>query len=91
VDRLISEARAQARVSHPCVCEVYEVGEVEGEVYIAMQFIDGEALGAFEGRAPPRSRPDMAYSVEAEPFESSTMCHHTMCHRKSRDRHVCVT
>jgi serine/threonine-protein kinase len=46
VRRLIAEARAQARVSHDRVCKVYEVGEVSGEVYIAMEYIDGEPLGA---------------------------------------------
>ena len=50
LSRLVSEARAQARVSHERVCKVFEVGEVQGEVYIAMQFIDGEPLGAVAGR-----------------------------------------
>ncbi|PTL81082.1 hypothetical protein DAT35_23400 [Vitiosangium sp. GDMCC 1.1324] len=43
--RFLSEARAQARVRHERVCEVYEVGEVEGKVFIAMQYIDGQPLG----------------------------------------------
>jgi serine/threonine-protein kinase len=46
IKRLVAEARAQARVSHERVCKVYEVGEVGGEVYIAMQHIDGASLGA---------------------------------------------
>ena len=50
IPRFISEARAQARVSHDRVCKVYEVGEVEGEVYIAMQYIDGEPLSAIQRR-----------------------------------------
>ena len=45
-ERLISEARAQARVEHERVCKVYEVGEEQGEVYIAMQYIAGGTLGA---------------------------------------------
>src|SRR5262249_19679640 len=49
VRRLISEARTQARVNHERVCEVYEVDEVEGKVYIAMQYIKGEPLGALAG------------------------------------------
>jgi serine/threonine-protein kinase len=46
IKRLVAEARAQARVSHERVCKVYEVGEVGGEVYIAMAHIDGVSLGA---------------------------------------------
>ncbi|MGZ3457928.1 MAG: serine/threonine-protein kinase, partial [Archangium sp.] len=44
--RFLSEARAQARVNHERVCKVYEVGEVQGRVYIAMQFIEGRTLSA---------------------------------------------
>ena len=39
--RFMQEARAQARIDHPCICKVYEVGEIEGHAYIAMQLIDG--------------------------------------------------
>jgi serine/threonine-protein kinase len=41
IRRFTQEARAQARVDHDRVCKVYEVGEVEGHPYIAMQLIDG--------------------------------------------------
>jgi predicted Ser/Thr protein kinase len=42
--RFITEARAQARVSHERVCKVHEVGEIQGQVFIAMEYIDGEPL-----------------------------------------------
>jgi tetratricopeptide (TPR) repeat protein/predicted Ser/Thr protein kinase len=45
IGRFLREARAQARVDHPNVCRVYEVGEVEGRPYISMQYIDGRNLG----------------------------------------------
>jgi eukaryotic-like serine/threonine-protein kinase len=44
VARLLREARAQARVDHPNVCKVYEVGERDGVPFIAMQLIEGETL-----------------------------------------------
>ncbi|MBW8874362.1 MAG: protein kinase [Acidobacteria bacterium] len=44
-ERFLREARAQARIAHPHVCQVHEVGEVEGRPYIAMQYIDGRSLG----------------------------------------------
>ncbi|MDC0712115.1 protein kinase [Stigmatella sp. ncwal1] len=49
VRRLLSEAQAQARVKHERVCQVYEVGEIQGRSYIAMQFIDGVPLGQLAG------------------------------------------
>ncbi|WP_438034637.1 protein kinase domain-containing protein [Sorangium sp. So ce204] len=42
--RFIWEARAQARVEHPNICKVYEVGEAQGQPFIAMQYIDGQPL-----------------------------------------------
>ena len=42
--RFIREAQAQARIEHPHICKIYEVGEVEGQPYIAMQLIEGQPL-----------------------------------------------
>jgi predicted Ser/Thr protein kinase len=44
VRRLFLEAQHQAQVDHPNICKVYEVSEWHGQVYVAMQFIDGETL-----------------------------------------------
>jgi hypothetical protein len=44
IHRFMQEARAQSRIDHPGICKVFEVGEVDGRVYIAMQFIDGVSL-----------------------------------------------
>jgi len=43
-ERMIREARAQAKVDHPNICPVYEVGRHEGRIFIAMHFIDGPPL-----------------------------------------------
>lgn len=42
------EARAQACIEHPHICKIYEVGEVEGQPYIAMQLIHGSSLGGLQ-------------------------------------------
>ena len=44
LERFTREARAQARVDHPGICKVYEVGSVGGRPYIAMQEINGVTL-----------------------------------------------
>src|SRR5262249_8403813 len=46
IKRLAYEARAQARIDHENACRVYEVGEVDGKHYIAMQYVAGESAGA---------------------------------------------
>ena len=42
--RLLREARAMARVTHPNVVAVYEVGSAGGRDYVAMELVDGETL-----------------------------------------------
>jgi serine/threonine protein kinase len=46
VDRLLAEARAIAKVEHPNVVQVYDVGLEHGLFYIVMQFLEGETLKA---------------------------------------------
>ena len=42
--RLLQEARAAAALNHPHICTVHEVGEADGQTYIAMELVDGQAL-----------------------------------------------
>jgi predicted Ser/Thr protein kinase len=44
VERFANEARAQAKLSHPNVVTIYEVGVVDERQYIAMQFVAGGTL-----------------------------------------------
>lgn len=43
-ERLLKEARAQARVDHPNVCKIYEAGTVEDRPYISMQLVVGRTF-----------------------------------------------
>jgi serine/threonine protein kinase len=45
-DRLLAEVRSARTVSHPNVCRVYDVGEVDGRAFLTMEYIDGEDLAS---------------------------------------------
>ncbi|MHC4340879.1 MAG: protein kinase domain-containing protein, partial [Planctomycetota bacterium] len=50
--RLMREARTAAGVNHPHICQVYEVGQHEEELFIAMELLEGEPLAARLERGP---------------------------------------
>ncbi|MBL4689235.1 MAG: protein kinase [Nannocystaceae bacterium] len=54
--RLMREAQALARLSHESVIAVYDVGTYEDQVYVAMEFVDGSTLGAWQSELNRRWR-----------------------------------
>jgi tetratricopeptide (TPR) repeat protein len=52
--RLLREAQAMAQLSHPNVAAIHDVGRVGGQVFIALELVDGPTLGAWV-REPGRS------------------------------------
>jgi eukaryotic-like serine/threonine-protein kinase len=50
--RFWREARTAASVNHPNVCQLFEIGEEGGELFIAMELLEGEALAERLRRGP---------------------------------------
>ncbi|MBL9020256.1 MAG: protein kinase [Myxococcales bacterium] len=51
-DRMVREARAQAKISHPNVGHIYFIGEHEQLLYFAMEYVAGETLADRVAKAP---------------------------------------
>jgi len=46
LQRFLNEVKLARQISHPNVCRVYDVGEVDGHHYLSMEYVDGEDLAS---------------------------------------------
>ena len=53
--RLLREAKAVARLRHPNVVAVYDAGTIDGRVFVAMEFLDGQTVADWMRAAPARA------------------------------------
>ncbi len=63
LERFRNEVRIARRVSHPNVCRVYDVGEVDDHTFFTMEYVDGEDLASLLrriGRLPQDKAIDIA-------------------------------
>ncbi len=63
-EHLLREARSLAQLAHPNVVAVHDVGAFEGQVYVVMEFVEGETLGAWL-RRPHTWQESVAALLEA--------------------------
>ncbi|MBX7081117.1 MAG: serine/threonine-protein kinase [Nannocystaceae bacterium] len=63
--RLLREAQAMARINHPNVVAVHEVGTHEGQVFVAMELVEGTTLGTWLQQRPRRWRETLAAFLAA--------------------------
>src|SRR5690606_21266246 len=76
IRRFQCEAKAAAALSHPNVVQLFDVGEVQGQHYFAMQYIDGQSL-AQRIAAGPVDPAEAAQIVAAV----ARAVHHLHCHQ----------
>lgn len=53
VERFDREARSAARLRHPNICQVYDVGQIDGVRYLTMAFVEGRPLSNLRGASQP--------------------------------------
>jgi eukaryotic-like serine/threonine-protein kinase len=69
VAMLMDEARITARLAHPNVVQLFEVGRVEGQYFLAMEFLEGQALHRIVQRAAYRRTevpPEVYYALVSD-------------------------
>lgn len=68
LERLFGEVRMARQVSHPAVCQVWDIGEADGAHFLSMEFVDGENLASLLrriGRLPQDKALDIAKQIGA--------------------------
>ncbi len=68
LERLYAEVRIGRQVAHPNVCSLYDVVEVDGHTFLAMEYVDGEDLASLLsriGRLPADKALDLARDLAA--------------------------
>jgi hypothetical protein len=64
-ERLLREARAMARVSHPHVVPIFDVGLFEDGVFLAMELVEGDTLRAWLRHTPRSPREIVSVLIDA--------------------------
>jgi serine/threonine-protein kinase len=88
--RLVREAQAAAKLDHPNICSVYEVGEEDGRSFIVMQYVEGETLDVRRKREPFDVSESIA--LAAQVADALAEAHaHAIIHRDIKPSNIIIT
>ncbi|MHC1769286.1 MAG: protein kinase [Verrucomicrobiia bacterium] len=89
-ERFLREAQVAAALDHPNICTIYEVGEQDGQAYIAMAYVDGKSLKGEIARAPLQIDETLRIAIQvAEGLEEAHR--HRIVHRDIKPANVMLT
>ncbi|MCZ6484311.1 MAG: protein kinase, partial [Acidobacteria bacterium] len=68
--RFVREAKSAAAIDHPYICKIFETQEIEGQTFIAMEYVEGQTLSAKLAPGPLSLKEALRIAIEtAEAFE----------------------
>jgi len=89
-ERFIREAQSAAALSHPNICTIHEVEEVDGQPYIAMDFVSGESLRQRVAKVPMDS--ETAVDIAVQVASGLEAAHQRgIIHRDIKSANIMVT
>ena len=103
IDMFLDEARLAARLNHPHCVQTYEVGEVEGNHFLAMEYLDGQGLerllrmsgqldetmpAPLAARIVADALDGLAYAHELTDFDGTELC---VVHRDVSPQNIFIT
>jgi TolB-like protein len=88
--RLLREARTASRLNHPHICTIHDVGEAEGQTYIAMELVRGQTLRARLAEGP--LSPDEILRYARQVADALAHAHaHNVIHRDLKSANIILT
>ena len=88
--RLLREARTASKLNHPHICTIHDVGEADGQAYIAMELVEGRTLSARLAEEPLRADELLRYGLQLT--EAVAHAHeHGVVHRDLKSANVVIT